>query len=106
MHGMDDAVTDPATPRRGRPGYDQVTVLRRAIEVFNRQGFDGTSMGDLARELGLSKSAIYHHVPSKSHLLELALEEALGGLAAAIDEHSSAPGVSAYDRLRAAVRAS
>ena len=56
-------------PRRGRPGYDQATVLRRAVEVFNRQGYDATSMGDLARELGLTKSAIYHHVPSKEALL-------------------------------------
>ena len=85
MTGMDDAVTDPVAPRRGRPGYDQETVLRRAIEVFNRQGYEGTSMGDLARELGLTKSAIYHHVPSKEHLLAAALDEALDGLAAAID---------------------
>ncbi len=81
MNGMDDAVTDPVAPRRGRPGYDQETVLRRAIEVFNRQGYEGTSMGDLARELGLTKSAIYHHVPSKEHLLAAALDEALDGLA-------------------------
>jgi hypothetical protein len=40
---------------RGRPGYDQATVLRRAIEVFDRQGCDATSMGDLASELGLTK---------------------------------------------------
>ncbi len=85
MNGMDDAVTDPVTPRRGRPGYDQETVLRRAIELFNRQGYEGTSMGDLARELGLTKSAIYHHVPSKEHLLAAALDEALDGLASAID---------------------
>ena len=38
--------------RRGRPGYDQETVLRRAVELFNRQGYDATSIGDLARELG------------------------------------------------------
>jgi AcrR family transcriptional regulator len=54
--------------RRGRPGHDQQTVLRVAIELFNRQGYDASSMGDLARELGLTKSAIYHHVPSKEHL--------------------------------------
>lgn len=88
--------------RRGRPGYDQATVLRRAIELFNRQGYDGTSMGDLARELGFSKSAIYHHVPSKQHLLQQALDEALGALDQVIDE---ACGDSAYERLRAGVRA-
>ncbi len=89
--------------RRGRPGYDQETVLRRAVDLFNRQGYDGTSMGDLARELGFSKSAIYHHVPSKEHLLKQALDEALDGLSQGLDE---AHGESAYDRLRAAVRAS
>ena len=107
MKGMDDAVTDPVAPRRGRPGYDQETVLRRAIEVFNRQGYEGTSMGDLARELGLTKSAIYHHVPSKEHLLAAALDEALDGLASAIDGavDGADPG-SAADRLRSAVEQS
>ena len=82
---LDVASTDDAAgsyeaiPRRGRPGYDAATVLRRAIELFNRQGYEGASMGDLAGELGLSKSAIYHHVPSKESLLAAALDEALDG---------------------------
>jgi AcrR family transcriptional regulator len=87
--------------RRGRPGYDQETVLRRAVEVFNRQGYDGTSMGDLARELGVGKSALYHHVPGKEALLAQALDEALDGLTAVLDRPT---GASAYERLRAAVR--
>jgi AcrR family transcriptional regulator len=87
--------------RRGRPGYDQQTVLRRAVEVFNRQGYDGTSMGDLARELGVGKSALYHHVPGKEALLSQALDEALDGLTAVLDRPT---GATAYDRLRAAVR--
>lgn len=91
---------------RGRPGYDQATVLRRAIDVFNRQGYDATSMGDLARELGLSKSAIYHHVPSKEHLLAAALDEALETLTAAIDAARSAEGADARARLHRAVRVS
>ncbi|WP_413248534.1 TetR/AcrR family transcriptional regulator [Sinomonas flava] len=75
------ATTNGATTgRRGRPGYDQQTVLNVAVEVFNRHGYDATSMGILAENLGISKSAIYHHVPSKEDLLSLALEEALGGL--------------------------
>ena len=36
----------------GPAGHDQQTVLRVAIELFNRQGYDAASMGDLARELG------------------------------------------------------
>ena len=93
-------------PRRGRPGYDQETVLRRAVDLFNAQGYDATSMGDLARDLGLTKSAIYHHVPSKQALLSAALDEALDGLGAALDRAVAATGTSASERLRTALEQS
>lgn len=93
-------------PRRGRPGHDQAAVLRIAIDLFNRQGYDGTSMGDLAAELGVTKSAIYHHVPSKEHLLSQALDEALEGLESAITLTEGMTGASAYERLRSVVRQS
>jgi AcrR family transcriptional regulator len=87
--------------RRGRPGYSQQAVLRAAIDLFNRQGYDATSMGDLARELGFTKSAIYHHVPGKRHLLEQALDEALDELTAVV---AAATGdtseLTAHQRLR------
>ena len=69
-------------PRRGRPGHDLESVLRTAVDVFTERGYDGTSMEDLARRLGVAKSAIYHHVDSKERLLELALDRALDGLTA------------------------
>ena len=97
---MTDAV------RRGRPGYDQETVLRRAIDLFNRQGYDATSMGDLARELGLSKSAIYHHVPSKEHLLASGLDEALDALSSTVSAIAATSTEPAEVRLRAAIRSS
>jgi AcrR family transcriptional regulator len=100
----------PAPGRRGRPGrpgYDQETVLRRAIELFNAQGYDATSIVDVANELGLTKSAIYHHVPSKETLLAAALDEALDGLSAAINKAvNTGRALSAYERLRTAVEES
>ena len=104
---MTDAAASPAPARRGRPGYDQETVLRRAIELFIARGYEATSISDLADDLGLTKSAIYHHVPSKETLLSAALDEALDGLSAAIDAAvNAAPGTSAYQRLRTAVEQS
>ena len=105
-------MVDPAAPaRRGRPGHDQQDVLREAVALFNRQGYDATSMGDLARELGLTKSAIYHHVTSKEQLLEMALDAALTELSEAVEaatttSYAAATGrrpASAYERLRALV---
>jgi AcrR family transcriptional regulator len=98
-------VSEPAVPRRGRPGHDQAAVLRAAIDLFNRKGYDATSIGDVAEELGVTKSAIYHHVPSKEHLLAEALDEALLGLEEAVDAAAAADG-SAYHRLRGVVRRS
>jgi AcrR family transcriptional regulator len=91
--------------RRGRPGYDLESLLAVAVTVFNERGYDGTSMEDLSRRLGISKSSIYYHVNSKEELLSLALDRALDGLFAVVDEvrASDAPAV---DRLERLVRAS
>lgn len=90
--------------RRGRPGHDQRSVLELSVEVFNRHGYDATSMGMLAEQLGISKSAIYHHVESKEHLLRLALDEALVPLEAIGEEDSSRTGPAA-ERLEHMLRA-
>lgn len=82
----------PETARRGRPGYDQQSVLSVAVAVFNKHGYEATSMGILAENLGISKSAIYHHVPSKGDLLRLALNEALDSLEAIMDEPGASSG--------------
>ncbi|GAB2906491.1 TetR/AcrR family transcriptional regulator [Rhodococcus aerolatus] len=82
-------------------------MLRRAIELFIAKGYEATSIGALAAELGLTKSAIYHHVPSKEALLSAALDEALDGLAVAVDAAArAAPGTSAHQRLRTAIEES
>lgn len=77
------------------------------MELFNRKGYDATSIGDLAKELGVTKPAIYHHVTSKEDLLRLALDDALDELTTVVTEAvEDAAGVSAHDRLRGVVRRS
>jgi AcrR family transcriptional regulator len=83
-HGQ--ATDSQSASRRGRPGYDLESLLAVAVTVFNERGYDGTSMEDLSRRLGISKSSIYYHVDSKEDLLALALDRALDGLFAVADE--------------------
>src|SRR4029077_10026872 len=80
--------TRAGVPRRGpgRPGYDLESLLAVAVAVFNERGYDGTSMEDLSRRLGISKSSIYHHVQSKEELLALALDRALDGLFSVVEQ--------------------
>ncbi|MCQ1945750.1 TetR/AcrR family transcriptional regulator [Arthrobacter sp. zg-Y1116] len=90
--GSEPAAGPASGPRRGRPGYDQQTVLNVAVDVFNRHGYEATSMGILAENLGITKSAIYHHVTSKGDLLRLALDHALDGLEAVLDDPRASAG--------------
>ena len=96
---------DQASPprRRGRPGYDLESVLQVAVEVFNERGYDGASMEDLSRRLGIAKSAIYHHVSGKEELLRMALDRALDGWSEAA-ESARALDAPAIVRLEMLVR--
>ena len=81
---MDAPASRSNGERRKRPGYDPASILAVAVEVFNRHGYDGTSMGLLAENLGISKAGIYYHVPSKEELLHRALDRALDALEASL----------------------
>jgi AcrR family transcriptional regulator len=93
------------TARRGRPGHSLDSLLDVAVAVFNERGFEATSMDELAARLGVTKSAIYHHVPSKVELLRLALDRALDELSAVLSEPGATSGP-AIERLEHVVRGS
>ncbi|MGH3276926.1 MAG: TetR/AcrR family transcriptional regulator [Streptosporangiaceae bacterium] len=80
-------------------------MLAISVAVFNERGYDGTSMADLSRRLGIAKSSIYHHVDSKEQLLSMALDRALDGLFS-VAERVQARDDPAIDRLEYLVRES
>jgi AcrR family transcriptional regulator len=91
--------------RRGRPGHSLDTLLDAAVALFNERGYEATSVDEVATRLGVTKSAIYHHVPSKVELLRLALDRALDALFAVTQETGATTGP-AIDRLEYVVRGS
>jgi AcrR family transcriptional regulator len=44
-------------------------ICRVAARVFYEKGYDGASMQDIAKAVGLTKAGLYHHVGSKDRLL-------------------------------------
>ncbi|SER99011.1 TetR/AcrR family transcriptional regulator [Corynebacterium cystitidis] len=84
---------------RGRPGYSREQVIAAAVDEFNAHGYEATSMGALAKTLGISKSAIYHHVESKEEILREATNLALRALGAVVEEAHQQPG-GALQQLR------
>ncbi len=61
-------ITDPAAPTRER-------ILEAAVELFGRQGYSGTSVGEIEAAAGLAprSGALYKHFESKRSLLEEAV---------------------------------
>ena len=94
-----------AAPRRGRPGNSLEQLLAAAVAVFDERGYEATSVEEIAARLGVTKSAIYHHVPSKGELLRLALDRALDALFAVTTEPAATSGP-AIARLEHVVRGS
>lgn len=45
------------------------SILRAAAQCFNRSGFHGTSMDDIAERLGVTKPALYRYVKNKHEVL-------------------------------------
>ncbi len=55
-------------------GYKREVLLDRAIELFRRQGYSGTSTAELVAELGVNRKSMYSEFGSKQELFEAALE--------------------------------
>jgi TetR/AcrR family transcriptional regulator len=59
-------------------------LLRQAAASFNRAGYHGTSLADIAQTLGVSKAALYTYVKSKDELLYFCHQAALDGAFASL----------------------
>lgn len=52
-------------------------ILEVALRLFARDGYEGTSIGAIAGELGVAKSALYKHYPDKRAIFDSLVEKML-----------------------------
>ncbi len=55
-------------------GDTKERILEAALELFAQSGYLGTSMSDIAGELGITKGALYKHYTSKQEILDSIVE--------------------------------
>lgn len=64
----------------GRPrAFDPDVALDRAVEVFWRQGYEGTALSDLTAAMGISKPSLYAAFGNKEDLFATVVERYVSG---------------------------
>ena len=93
-------------PKAHRPRFGAVRsredVVTAAGKLFSTRGYHGTSMRDLASELGLIGSSLYSHIDSKADLLVEVVERGAVLFQESADKAMATPG-DGLARLRALV---
>jgi AcrR family transcriptional regulator len=66
-----------ASRSRGRPRSEakRQDILEAATRLFTEQGYDGTSVDDIAAAAGVSKQTVYSHFGNKERLFGVAVSE-------------------------------
>jgi AcrR family transcriptional regulator len=62
------ATTEPVPPLVA-PNDTRQRILDVALDLFTEQGYDGTSLREIAEQLGVTKAALYYHFESKEDIL-------------------------------------
>lgn len=103
---MGNASKQRARPR-GRPRTGTVdavpreAVLEAALEVFAEVGYEGTSILELTRQLGVSHNLLHARFGSKQEIWEAAVDHGLERIARRVRETDSArDGATLAERLR------
>jgi len=81
-------------PKSSRRELLQESILEAASTLFIQRGFQGTSMGDIAEAMGVTRTAIYYYFRNKEAILrELTTEITgmAGKQAAQVDDSNSDP---------------
>src|SRR3954471_22179041 len=68
--------------RRGRArieGTKRREILVAATERFGRDGYEDTKWADIAADVGVGPTALYHYFESKQHCLYVIMDQALEG---------------------------
>jgi TetR/AcrR family transcriptional regulator, cholesterol catabolism regulator len=89
--------------RSRRLATRRAELTREAARLFAERGYHGTSIGDLAKALGVQKGSLYAHIESKQDLLYEAMREGAEAFHAALD--AIPDDLKVTERIRLALRA-
>ena len=63
--------------RERQDGTKRSEILAAATQRFGRDGYEHTKWADVAADVGVGPTALYHYFESKQHCLYVIMEEAV-----------------------------
>src|SRR6201986_294074 len=69
-----------STRRSRNDGVRRAEILTAAVDRFGRDAYENTKWADIADDVGIGPTALYHYFDSKQHCLYVILGQALGDL--------------------------
>ncbi|GAC1666936.1 MAG: TetR/AcrR family transcriptional regulator [Steroidobacteraceae bacterium] len=89
------------TPRAA-PANKRRALLDAAAKYFGQRGFEGTSMRDIAAEVGMLSGSMYYHFASKDALLLAVHQEGVQHIKEAVERAVQKAPANPWDRLEEA----
>ncbi len=89
--------------RANRDTYEE--ILEAAAHSFSKNGYDGTSLAEIAKAVGIKTPALYYHFKSKNEILYAYLQRCAEQTNTPVQQAIAEAGTDPVDRLRAYVTA-
>jgi len=83
--GTPDVGVPQVFDREARNRMKREAFLKAGTRFFNKKGFGGVALSEIAASLGVTRGAFYYHIPDKEQLLEQCLERSFTTVEQALD---------------------
>ena len=93
-----------AVKAQGNAAASQETILEAALEAFAQRGYDGVSVRELNRQIGVSHNLVHHYFGSKDALWRAAIDHGLNRVNEAWRLEDLGPDADPVEKMKVGLR--
>lgn len=73
-------------PRKKQPEQVRLKLLQATAEIIAQHGLEGVTTAEVAKRAGVTSGGLFHHFPSKKHLIDELINAFMGAFEAHLEE--------------------